>query len=138
MAQKQPKLLTNLELRLMKIVWDKGKATVKDVKDAVPRRRPLAYTTVLTVMRILERKGFVRHDAVDRTYVYYPVVTREEVVRSTVRDLIHRLFNGSAELLMANILDKEELTLDELERLRRLVTERKNGAKQRERAVPHE
>lgn len=135
MAPKQRKLLTNLELKLMKIVWDKGKSTVKEVKDALPRSRPLAYTTVLTVMRILERKGFVRHGAVDRTYVYYPVVTREEVVRSTIRDLVHRLFNGSAELLMANILDKEKLTLNELERLRRLVAEKEKGAKQRERGA---
>jgi predicted transcriptional regulator len=129
MPRKKGKLLTNLELKLMKIVWDKGKATVRDVKNALPRRKPLAYSTVLTVMRILERKGFLRHDTVDRTYVYYPVVTRDEVIRSTLRDLTSRLFGGSAELLMVNILEKETLSPEELKRLKQLIGEMEKQVK---------
>jgi predicted transcriptional regulator len=130
MAQKREKLLTNLELKLMKVVWQKGKATVREVKNALPRRKPLAYSTVLTVMRILERKGFLRHDTVERTYLYYPIVTREEVIRSTLRDLTDRLFNGSAELLMVNILEKEKLGLEELQRLKELISAKEKQAKE--------
>ncbi len=127
MNQNRQKLLTNLELRLMNVVWRLGKATVKDVKNALPRRKPLAYSTVLTVMRILERKGFLRHDTVERTYVYYPVVTRDEVIRSTVRSLTNRLFDGSAELLMVSVLEKERWSAEELRRLKQLI-----AAKERE------
>ncbi len=121
MARRREKLLTNLELKLMNIVWKLGKATVKDVKSALPRRRPLAYSTVLTVMRTLETKGFLRHDTVDRTYLYYPVVTRDEVVRSTLRDLSKRLFDGSPELLVVSVLEKEKWSPEELRRLKQLI-----------------
>lgn len=124
MAGKQGNVLTNLELKLMKIVWGLGSATVRDVKNALPRRKPLAYSTVLTVMRILERKGFLRHDSVDRTYVYHPIVTREQAIKAMVRNLTTRLFDGSAELLMVNILQKEKLTPEELRRLKKLIEEK--------------
>jgi len=129
MARRNEKLLTNLELRLMNIVWKKGRATVRDVLKALPRRKPLAYSTVLTVMRILERKGFLRHDTVNRTYVYEPIVTREEVIRSTVRDVANRLFDGSAELLMVNVLEKEALSIEELRRLKQLIAAKEREAR---------
>lgn len=128
MASKGEKLLTNLELELMKTVWKRGKATVKEVKNALPRRKPLAYSTVLTVMRILERKGFVRHETLDRTYVYYPVVTRDEVIEAMVRNLANRLFDGSAELLMVNVLEKEKLGREELRRLKRVIAVKEKEA----------
>ena len=124
MAGKSRNVLTNLELKLMKIVWSLGNATVRNVKNALPRRKPLAYSTVLTVMRILERKGFLRHDSVDRTYVYCPIVTREQAIKAMVRNLTNRLFDGSAELLMVNILQKEKLTPEELRRLKKLIEEK--------------
>ncbi len=129
MPRKVEKVLTNLELKLMKIVWQLGKATVRTVKNALPRRSPLAYSTVLTVMRILERKGFLRHDTVNRTYVYYPVVSRDEAIKSMLRNLADRLFNGSAELLMVNLLQKETLSLDELGRLKELITAKEKEAR---------
>ncbi|NQT82979.1 BlaI/MecI/CopY family transcriptional regulator [bacterium] len=128
MGSKKEKLLTNLELKLMEAVWRRGKATVKDVKDALPRRKPLAYSTVLTVMRILERKGFLRHDTINRTYLYYPLVTRDEVIQSMLRNLANRVFDGSAELLMVNILEKEKLSLEELRRLKRLIAAKEKEA----------
>lgn len=128
MGRTKEKLLTNLELKLMNIVWKQGKATVKDVKNALPRRKPLAYSTVLTVMRILERKGFVRHETDNRTYVYYPIVSRDEVVQSMLRNTANRLFDGSAELLMVNILQKEELNLEELRRLKQLISAKQKEA----------
>ena len=121
MARKKEKLLTDLELRLMSIVWRLGKATVREVKDALPKRKPLAYSTVLTVMRILENKGFLRHETDSRTYVYHPIVTRDEVVRSMLRNLADRVFDGSAELLMVNVLEKEKLSREELKRIKRLI-----------------
>jgi predicted transcriptional regulator len=129
MARTKRKLLANLELKLMSIVWRMGKATVNDVKKALPRRKPLAYSTVLTVMRILEKKGFLRHETVDRTYLYYPIVTRDEVVRSTLRDLADRLFDGSAELLMVNVLEKGKFGPDELSRLKQLISAKEEEAR---------
>lgn len=128
MARRREKLLTNLELKLMKIVWKLGNATVKDVKSALPRRKPLAYSTVLTVMRTLETKGFLRHDTMDRTYLYQPIVTRDEVVRSMLRNLADRLFDGSPELLVVNVLEKQKWTPEELRRLKQLI-----AAKEKER-----
>jgi predicted transcriptional regulator len=113
----------------MNIVWKFGKATVKDVKNALPRRRPLAYSTVLTVMRTLETKGFLRHDTLDRTYLYYPVVTRDEVVRSTLRDLSKRLFDGSPELLVVSVLEKEKWSPEELRRLKQLIAAKEKEQK---------
>ncbi len=128
MPRTKEKLLTNLELKLMNIVWKLREARVKDVKNALPRRKPLAYSTVLTVMRILERKGFVRHETDNRTYVYYPIVSRDEVVQSMLRNMANRLFDGSAELLMVNVLEKEDLSLDELRRLKQLIAAKEKEA----------
>ena len=129
MPRTKEKLLTNLELKLMNIVWKLGEARVKDVKNALPRRKPLAYSTVLTVMRILERKGFVRHETDNRTYVYYPIVSRDEVVESMLRNMANRLFDGSAELLMVNVLQKEKLSLEELRRLKQLIAAKEKEAR---------
>ncbi len=128
MGRTKEKLLTNLELKLMNIVWKLREARVKDVKNALPRRKPLAYSTVLTVMRILERKGFVRHETDNRTYVYYPIVSRDEVVQSMLRNMANRLFDGSAELLMVNVLQKEKLSLEELRRLKQLIAAKEKEA----------
>jgi len=123
-ANKKHGLLTELELCLMKIVWQKGRASVQDVRDALPKGRSLAYTTVLTMMRILERKGFLRHEKQDRSYVYEPVVQRLQATRSMVRDLVNRLFDGSPELLLVNVLENESIDREELARLRQLIGEK--------------
>jgi len=128
MPQKKQRLVTGLELRVMNIVWKLEQATVREVKNALPKRKPLAYTTVLTVMRVLERKGFLRHETMNRTYVYYPTVTREEVMESSLRHLANRLFDGSPELLVVHVLESQELSPDELRRLKQLIT-----SKERER-----
>ncbi len=129
MSKKHWNLLTDLELRLMNIVWEKEKATVREVKDALPRRKPLAYSTVLTVMRNLEWKGYLRHEVDERTYVYHPTVPRDEVVHSMLRHLAGRVFGDSAELLMVNFLEREELSLDKLRRLKKLIAAKEKEAK---------
>jgi len=121
MARKKSATLTEAELRLMDIVWEKGKATVGDVVDALPGRAPLAYNTVLTTMRILEQKGYVRHHESGRAFVYIPIVDREQAQRSAVRQLVTRFFDNSPGLLALNVLENEKLDASEIDRLKRII-----------------
>jgi predicted transcriptional regulator len=117
--------LTEAEIRLMDVIWDKGSATVADVAEALPKELGLAYNTVLTTMRILEDKGYLEHakPSEGRAFVYRPLVGREEASRNAVRHLISRFFRNSPELLVLNVLKDEELSETELQRIRQLVAE---------------
>ena len=123
MARKKSPNLTEAELRLMDVVWDKGSATVADVVDALPKDLGLAYNTVLTTLRILEEKGYLTHTKKDdaRAFVYQAVVGRDEAGRNAVRYLVTRFFRNSPELLVLNLLEDEELSGGELDRIRRMV-----------------
>ena len=125
MARKKSPNLTEAELRLMDVVWEKGEATVSEVAEALPRELGLAYNTVLTTMRILEEKGFLRHtkSKEGRAFVYRAVVGRDEAGRSAVRYLVSRFFRNSPELLVLNLLEDEELSRKELRRIRALLAE---------------
>lgn len=123
MARKKSPHLTDAELRLMDVLWDAGKATVSDVADALPKNPPLAYSTVLTTLRILENKGFVRHTKDGRAFVYHPVVGREQARESAVTHLVRRFFEDSPELLMLNLLDSKKIDAAELRRLRKKIEE---------------
>jgi predicted transcriptional regulator len=114
--------LTDAELRLMDVLWEKGHATVSDVADALPNQ-PLAYSTVLTTLRILENKGFVRHTKDGRAFVYHPLVGRAQARESAVMHLVRRFFENSPELLMLNLLDKKKVDAAELRRLRKKIDE---------------
>jgi predicted transcriptional regulator len=103
------------------VLWQRRSATVGDVAEALAKDKPVAYNTVLTLMRILERKGYVRHTKDGRAFVYQPVVERGEASRSELRHLISRFFNDSPELLMLNLLREERIDEQELERLRGLI-----------------
>jgi predicted transcriptional regulator len=120
--------LTEAELRLMDVVWEKGCATVAEVAESLPADLNLAYNTVLTTMRILEDKGYVRHQKPKegRAYTYYPVIGREEASRTAVRYLVSRFFRNSPELLVLNLLHDDDLSPKELERIRSLIAEDKN------------
>jgi predicted transcriptional regulator len=122
-ARKKSAHLTDAELRLMDVLWEKGDATVSDVADALPQNPALAYSTVLTTLRILENKGFVRHTKDGRAFVYHPVVGREQARESAVTHLVRRFFEDSPELLMLNLLDKTKVDAAELRRLRRKIEE---------------
>jgi len=122
-------ILHKLELQLMKIVWEKGRATARDVKNAIDEDRPLAESTIRTMLRSLEKKGFLTHD-VDRNnrhqpFVYRPVVQRDEVSRGMLDDLLDRLFDGSKELLLNYLFENEDVSLEELQRLREKLAEKK-------------
>lgn len=120
MAAKKRKQLTEAELRLMQILWEKGRATVAEVTAALPKDLDLAYNSVLTTMRILESKGFLKHaKAKDgRAFVYQPVVGRVDATRNAVRYLLHRFFGDSPEALVLNLLEDETLSHAELKKIR--------------------
>jgi predicted transcriptional regulator len=120
MARKQSPTLTDAELPIMEILWQKGPAAVTDVVEGLPNQ-PVAYNTVLTTLRILERKGYVRHTKEGRAFVYHPVVERGEASRKAVRNLVQRFFHDSPELLILNVLEDEQLEGKELDRLKKLI-----------------
>jgi BlaI family transcriptional regulator, penicillinase repressor len=113
--------LTEAELRIMNVLWEKGSATVHEVLEALPPKPPLAYNSVLTIVRILEKKGYVRHIKDKRAHVYTPLIAREDATRSEVQRLVNRFFGDSRELLLLNILEDKSLDAEEIERLRQLL-----------------
>jgi predicted transcriptional regulator len=127
-ARKKSPQLTEAEQRLMDVVWALGSATVAEVAEALPKNLGLAYNTVLTTMRILEDKGYLRHSKPKegRAFVYRPVVSREQASRSAVRHLLGRFFGNSAEALVLKLLEDEALNEEELERIRNLLKEDKS------------
>ena len=124
MPPKRSATLTEAELSLMEVFWQRGPSTVQQVLDDLPGDRLLAYNSVLTTIRILEKKGYVAHAKDGRAYVYAPLVKRSEATRSEVRHLVQRLFQNSHELLVLNILQDSGLKEDELRRLRQYLKER--------------
>ena len=123
MARKKSLNLTEAEQRLMEVLWEKGSATVADVAEALPRKLDLAYNTVLTTLRILEEKRYVRHTKPSdgRKFLYTPVVSREQASHSALRHLLSRFFGNSAEALVLNLLDDEKLSQAERNRIRNLL-----------------
>lgn len=108
----------------MKIVWERQTATVRDVYEALRERRKVAYTTVMTMMKILEQKGYLNRKQVERAYVYRQAQPKSKVIRAMVRDFVNRVFNGSAEPLLVHLIEDRGLTADELDEIRRLIGER--------------
>jgi predicted transcriptional regulator len=123
LARKKTAGLTDAELRLMDVLWTKGSATVSDVVEALPQDPPPAYSTVLTTLRILERKGYVRHVKEGRAFVYRPAVARENERERAVTHLLRRFFEGSPELLMLSLVERRKISRDELDRLRKRIGE---------------
>lgn len=123
MARKKTPTLTEAELRVIRVVWDLGEATVNDVMNALPRDVNPAYNTVLTTMRILEQKGYVHHVKEGRAHIYRPRVSRDQVRKKAVRHMVQNLFDDSAEQLLLSILANEKLGPDEIARLKQLIDE---------------
>lgn len=131
MARKKSPTLTEAEYRLMAILWEKGPATVGEVVDVLGDP-PLAYNTVLTTLRILEQKGYVRHKANGRAFIYRPVVEREDAQRNVVQHVVSRFFNNSPRELVLNLIESEQVDARELERLREII----DGARRTGRTNP--
>ena len=121
MPRRKSETLTEAELRLMDVLWQKGAASVQQVLDALTQKPPLAYNSVLTTIRILENKGYVEHVKEGRAHIYRPMVEREQATRSEIRHLVNRFFSNSHELLVLNILEDRGLEAKELKRLRQLL-----------------
>ena len=118
MPPKKSITLTEAELRLMKILWLRGESVVSDLVAAMPEGEELAYNSVLTTVRILEQKGYVDHRQEGRAFVYRPCVAEHEAGRSEVRHVLSRFFGNSRERLLLSLLGDEEISADELRRLR--------------------
>jgi len=115
--------LGRLELQIMNVVWDRGKATVHDVKNALSRRKP-AYSTILTMMRKLEAKGYLKHEVDGRTYVYLPLISQQAVRHGVLGDLVERLFEGSTPLLLTSLVEQNRISESELREIQKLIEER--------------
>jgi BlaI family transcriptional regulator, penicillinase repressor len=121
LPRRKSETLTEAELKLMEVLWDKGSATVQEVLEALPGRPALAYNSVLTTIRVLENKGYVQHLKDGRAHVYNPIVKRQDASRSEIRHLVGRFFKDSQELLVINILEDRGIDEEELVHLRQLL-----------------
>jgi BlaI family transcriptional regulator, penicillinase repressor len=115
--------LTEAELRLMEVLWEKAPATVQQLLDGLTEKAPLAYNSVLTTIRILEKKGYVKHLKDGRAFIYSPLIERKEATRSEIRRLVNRFFGDSQELLVLNILEDRGMDAAQIERLRKMLQE---------------
>jgi len=118
--RKRSTILTDQELEIMKIVWERESTTVRDVYETLLEKRKVAYTTVMTMMKILEQKKYLRKTQVDRAYVYRPTQPKKQVVGAMVRDFVNRVFNGSAEPLLVHLVEEHDLSSDDLEEIAHL------------------
>jgi predicted transcriptional regulator len=123
MGRKKSSTLTDAELRVMQVLWQRDEATVGEVQQALSKKIPLAYSTILTTMRILEQKGYIHHKKSGRAFVYFPVVDLSEARQNALQNLLRRFFKNSAGQLVLNILDEEKLSAAELQDLRKKIKE---------------
>jgi BlaI family penicillinase repressor len=119
--RRQSETLTHAELRIMDVLWLKGCGTVQLILDSLSHKPALAYNSVLTTIRVLERKGYVKHSKDGRAHVYAPLVGRKEATRSEIRHLVGRFFKNSHEQLVLNILEDQGIGAAELDRLREML-----------------
>jgi predicted transcriptional regulator len=125
MTQSRPRRLGDLQLRLLKVLWEQPNASVAEVHQALGSRAGLAYTTVATMLRKMEARGLVAHDTEGRRFLYRAAVTPNAVTRGMADDLLERLFEGRLADLVSHLLSTREVTQEELDELERLIAERK-------------
>ena len=115
--------LGRLQLQIMQVLWRKGHATARDITDTLNADQAIAHSTVQTLLRKLETKGAVSHEAHDRTFVFFPLIKNENVTRSAIRDMLDRLFAGSPAGLVSYLLKNERISKAEMEQIRKLIRE---------------
>lgn len=125
MSHKSIDHLGELQKAIMETVWDLGEATARQVLERVSQKKPLAYTSVLSIMQRLENLGWLKHREEGRTYVYQPAASREEESARSLRKFIDRVFHGKSALLFQHLLEDERLTEEELESLRKLIAKKR-------------
>lgn len=123
MARRPTPGLTDGEARIMAVLWERKRATVAEVQSALRGRHKVTYSTVQTVLRILESKGYAAHDKAGRAFVFRPLVDERQARRRALRHMLSRLFDNSPSLLVLNVLEDEHMDAEELERLKRLIRE---------------
>ena len=128
MPPRKSNTLTEAELRLMKMLWERGESAVSDLVAAIPEGETLAYTSVLTTVRILEQKGYVRHRQEGRAFLYSPCVEEHEASRSEIRHTMQRFFGNSRERLLISLLGDEEIDPEELHRLKQAIAKATDDA----------
>lgn len=128
MSRKKSLVLTDHELRLMNVLWDRERASVADVVESLAPP-PLAYSTVLTTLRTLEHKGYVDHEEDGRAYVYRPLVARDEAAKSATRHLLDRFFGSSPGALAVTLLDDTQLTDDDVAKIKGLLARSRRSPK---------
>jgi BlaI family penicillinase repressor len=121
--RRKRRTLTEQELEIMKVVWELETATVRDVYEALLRQRKIAYTTVMTMTNILEKKGYLKKRAEDKAHVYRPAQAKAKVIRAMVHEFVERVFNGSAEPLLVHLVKDRHLSPEELEKLAGAIKE---------------
>jgi predicted transcriptional regulator len=112
--------LTEQELEIMKIVWERESTTVRDVYETLLAQRKVAYTTVMTMMKILEQKKYLKKTQADRAYVYRPAQPKGQVIAAMVKEFVNRVFNGSAQPLLVHLVEDNKLSREELEEIAQL------------------
>lgn len=127
MPRRTSTTLTEAELRVMEVLWDRGASTVAEVVRRLAPEVPLAYTTVLTTLRILEEKGHITHTKKGRAHVYHPLVDQGEARRSVLRYMMDRFFDNSPQLLMVKLMEEEDLDLEEIRRLKETLAQPGGG-----------
>ena len=121
MTKRKLAAVSPAETEVLRLVWQLGKATVQDVCDRLPARRKIAYATVQTLLRRLERKGYVKHRNRGKAHVFFPAVKREHVIKKSVSDFLERLFGGDPVPLMQYLAEHGELDADDIEKLKQLA-----------------
>jgi predicted transcriptional regulator len=128
MPPKRSNTLTEAELRIMRILWERGESLVSELVAAMPESTPLAYTSVLTTVRILEQKGYVRHRQEGRAFVYRPCIAERDASRSEIRHMLDRFFGNSPERLLLALLGDEDVSHEELQRLKAAIAQAESAA----------
>jgi BlaI family penicillinase repressor len=113
-----------VQLLIMKVLWDKGRATAREITEALNALEPIAHSTVQTLLRGLEEKGSISHEAEGRTFVFFPLVAEDKFKRSATRDLVERVFGGNAATLVAHLLKNEKVSRAEVDAIRKLIDRR--------------
>jgi len=128
MPPKRSNTLTEAELRIMRILWDRGESLVSDMVVALPKDTPLAYNSVLTTVRVLEQKGYVTHRQDGRAFLFRACVAENDASRVEVRHVLNRFFGSSRAQLMLSLLGEGEISVDELQSLKKAISEAESAA----------
>ncbi len=119
--------LGRMQFRIMQVLWDRGRANAREITDALNASEPVAHSTVQTLLRQLEAKGAVGHEAHERTFVFFPKLKEDRVKKTATRELLDRVFGGNVGSMVAHLLKQERLSRAEVDELRRLIDQQPKG-----------